>query len=665
MSDNQGMSCLPARQMSRWFYVGPLALFVAASAYGVLEVHGDADTWIGLAAGRQILASPQVPTVDSFSFTCDGQPWYNQNWLTHACQYWLYFNISPDAVVYATWTLAASVFLFTLLAADWRSNTWFGAILAGAVVGLGCRDYLSARPATSGFFCLAALWALICAIEGRRDKRRWWPIVLLAPLLLIWGAAHGSFVFGYGLLGLYVAYSFVTRVIGARRAPASSPPASGRQMIGVISAMLVALVITVLFGPFGIENFTHGGKVAGSSIWRSVSEWLPPTVTGVHFPFVWRFWTILGAALGLLAVGGAYRLLARKKLVAGSSDVCPQISLFDLAGIAIGLGMTLWARRFVPIFLVLSAPPVLVLIVRLLGPMGAVWRGRLLRTTAVLAGVCAIGIGYQTASRAHADLGAGFVDRPQYNLLERVTRRDLTPLEAIEFLKSNQLELNLLIEWPLAGDVMLDAPSAKVFIDGRAQQLYDEQLYQEYRALLTFSDAPQPKLLQILDRRGVDAVLLRRWAPTAHLELALRSSPTWIPALLGRDYELFLRRESRGLKRLGQLLRRGEEWRPENLFAEASRGFVWRFTEPPDLQKALDCWIAGVRENIELGTVCFPQIVAAYVELGRYAEARSFVEMYERTISLPFSGMPEDLRQQLLESLAACRRYVDSAEKSP
>ena len=44
--------------------------------------------------------------------------------------------------------MSASVFDLVLLAAYWRSGTWLGALLAAAMVGLGCGDFLSARPAT-------------------------------------------------------------------------------------------------------------------------------------------------------------------------------------------------------------------------------------------------------------------------------------------------------------------------------------------------------------------------------------------------------------------------------------------------------------------------------------------------------------------------------------
>jgi len=44
-----------------WFRAGVVALFLFACFYGALEVHYSTDTWIGLAAGRQIMTEPTFP----------------------------------------------------------------------------------------------------------------------------------------------------------------------------------------------------------------------------------------------------------------------------------------------------------------------------------------------------------------------------------------------------------------------------------------------------------------------------------------------------------------------------------------------------------------------------------------------------------------------------
>jgi hypothetical protein len=82
-------------RLRAWLYTGlkallwggPILLFLAATAFGILEVHSSTDTWIGLAAGRQIYTADEFPKTDTFSYTFNGEVWYNQNWLTHLFQY--------------------------------------------------------------------------------------------------------------------------------------------------------------------------------------------------------------------------------------------------------------------------------------------------------------------------------------------------------------------------------------------------------------------------------------------------------------------------------------------------------------------------------------------------------------------------------------------------
>ncbi|RMF82668.1 MAG: hypothetical protein D6744_05820, partial [Planctomycetota bacterium] len=355
-------------------WIGPLLLFLAATVYGVIEVHSSTDTYIGLAGGRAIVealsAGEPFPVKDTFSYPFYGEPWLNQNWLTHVWQYWLYSTFGPDAVIWGTWAMSASIFLMTLLACWIRSDHLLGSLIAASFVAVGCHNFISARPATTGFFAISALALLIAALEGQREKRRWWPIAAAAVLLIVWGCAHGSFVFGYVVFGVYIAYwgilaiwrrflpqtgpaaffldavvavvtliatwwiafgtikgrflitpdmkaravMFVTlgaivstvflvwHFVRDRRRP---PAISGWQALGLLGALILAFTVTALAGPFGIENFTHGEKVAASETWRGVSEWNPPYAAGNHFPPVRSFWSIFAIAIAVLLVTGA------------------------------------------------------------------------------------------------------------------------------------------------------------------------------------------------------------------------------------------------------------------------------------------------------------------------------------------------------------------------
>ena len=102
-------------------------------------------------------------------------------------------------------------------------------------------------------------------------------------------------------------------------------------------------MLTILLGPFGLDNFTHGEKVAGSEVFRQVSEWNPPYAPGNHFPPVWRFWLILYGSVFGLFMAGLFWLLMRRGAEEIPTPETPQrlhTSLFDVAMIAIGLAMT-------------------------------------------------------------------------------------------------------------------------------------------------------------------------------------------------------------------------------------------------------------------------------------------------------------------------------------
>src|SRR5919199_1067528 len=48
------------------------------------------DFWWHMATGRIIATTGTIPTVDSFSYTRAGQPFYDQSWLAQLCMYGLH-----------------------------------------------------------------------------------------------------------------------------------------------------------------------------------------------------------------------------------------------------------------------------------------------------------------------------------------------------------------------------------------------------------------------------------------------------------------------------------------------------------------------------------------------------------------------------------------------
>lgn len=641
---------------------GPALLFAAACAFGVLEVHGSADTWVALGVGQRIAALGEVPRAEVFSYTAAGQPWVNQNWLAHLGIYWIYAHVSPAAVVWATWLAGIAIFAFVALAGRWRSGSRDGALVAAALAALGCRDFLSPRPATLGLLLLAALMAMLAALDGDGGRRRLWPTLALVPILVLWGATHGSFVFGYALLGLWAALALAAAV--ARRRPLA---AAARRVAGVAAVTAAALVTTAVAGPFGIANFLAGSRAGGSSAYRQVSEWLPPWDARADFPPMARFWWLLAAAAAAVLfarwlAGSRPRPRGRREAEPAAR---PDVDIFGLAVTALTLAMTLWARRFAPLFYICGAPPLLALVAGLARRAPAERLAAVARRACAAALLGAAAVAAVTALRARADLVARHAGRPELGLLERVTRYDATPVEALEYLRRNGVEVDLLVEWQWSGAVMFAAPNARVFMDARAQQAYDELDYLRFGALMLAESGSPSVFLRMLDgifpaplrRPGetqgprTDAVLLQVGGRARALLGALEGARDWVAVLVVRDAALFMRRQSPAVARLGALALRGEEWRPPGGGALVGRGDLLTAADPPRPDLALECWREALRLHPESGRSAYGRIVRTLAQTAGTAAAAAFVREESERLARGVAGLDAGARAALAAEL--------------
>ncbi len=642
-----------------------LLLVVAATAFTALTPQSSTDTLIGLAAGRQMAALGHVPHGDTFSFTFAGKTWLNQNWLTHRLQWWVYSHVSPNAVVYAAWLLIAGSLLLVVLATRWRAGTWLGGLAAAALVAFGSWQYLPPRPATTGFFCLAALWALLCAIEGQGARRRWWPVALVLPLLWFWGNAHGSFVFGFAMIAAYGGQWALLRLARPGRLRVSAA-----QIAGIAAGAAAALALVIFLGPFGLHNLTHGEKITGSQF-RLITEWRPPW-DRASFPPVWQFWLILGS--GLAALAGAWWLRrraarpgkARARAYATSSEASEEArrihtTPFDTVLVLGTLAMTLWARRFLPVFLLFAMPMLVTWLRKLTLGAPAFFHRQVRLFTAVVAAFGALALAGATWLRVH-DTFAGRGERfAGLDFLERFIGYNNAPRDAVEFLARNSLHVNLLTEYAQGGAIMFNAPQTKLYLDGRAQQLYGDKIFANYRGLFLQEDAPDRAVAAILDgfnydgtrtvEGRVDGVLLRRTDRLLHLWRSLSRLPDWELVLLSFDSALYLRKDSLPLRELTERARAGRAWWPGTPIAEASRGNVLAALSPPDSTGALAAYREAVARDPSMGLLCDRSIVMLLRHEGRAAEADAFIDSELRRLARPTEGLTEEQRQATLTLL--------------
>jgi hypothetical protein len=654
---------------------GFLVLFLAGCFTGMSGIHHTNDTWIALATGRYILEHHEVPTTDPFSYTFYGKHFFNQNWLTHVAFFWVYEHFGPAAVVVFFWLLTLTIYGMMLYACRIRARSWTAALLGAAVAAAASRHYLDIRPQISGYFLLAIFCAVLHYFCVPRPRQRWWPALLVFPILFVWGNAHGSFVFGYGLVAAFVGcwvlsqgFQWFRREM--RFTPGLGAPASLAQVITISGATLAAFVLTIAVGPYHWGNFVHPTLVGSSQVFRNVAEWHPPWEDIRSGLPVWPFWTAFYIMLGAVVLFGLLRLVPSKPEVLAKGRVVrepPMLTLFDLTLVGMGLGMAFWARRFAPLYYVCATPSVAVLLARLAYGMAPFVR-RYGRVALAVAGwVAAVIVVRMTVAVTYGDLVTKYVTAPPFDLLQRYTTAEQNPFDALELLRPVKGPIDILAEWTVAGLVMFELPQSRVCMDGRSQQVYDEEHYIRFTALFDPSRQDPAQIRQFLDQPWVngartDAVLLRYGGPdTIPLINLLAGSDEWVPVILSPRTTLFVRRGSTVLAELGALERAGQLHWPGYPSIPATRGFVLLATEPPDLERALAFMRTGVEADAGIGPLAYPKMQQVWQTLGRPAEGAAFFQREEqrlRTAPLPFE---EKQRQRMIQLANICFQQLQRA----
>lgn len=647
---------LQGARLPAWAWLGTVIFFLIACAFGVLEIHLSTDTWISLRAGKDILAAESFPKTDTWSYTAAGRPWLNQNWLSHVYFWLLYDKVAPDAVIIGTWALGVAFFVFVLFAVWLRTGSWLAATIAAALVAIASRDWLSARPATVQFFCVALTWLCLSAWLGQKTRPRWWPFVPLTIVFLVWPHAHGSFLFGFGLLGMFVVCANFPALLGRPRC------ITGRQTLAILGLIAAASVFGVVLSPYGLENITHPLVVAESKVFRTVGEWIPPFQYATYPP-VRRFWAALGVAgAGLLGV----LVLRLRASATAAATLTPAhrlpptalgVLLFDIASVGVGLTMALFARRFAPLLYILATPALVAAILRWAAPLPQRTRNRARRILTLATWPAAILAGYFATYWAYDDLVVGPPrDRP-YGLLERVTKLPYSPLDEIDFLARNNLAPRVFADWVLGGPLVFFAPETRVFIDGRSQQVFNEKLYLNYYNVTTAPEGTEPRILALLEASGTEAVLLSHGSRSTTLLNAVAASPDWYPVMASVRGQLFGQRDSAFVAELVRRDRAGDLWWPDTPEAEWAHGLL-AVMPPPEIARALRLWQSAVDRKVTLGMLCYFQIAKAYANLGQREAAQAYFAAQHQRVGAAENELAPDIRAKLLAEIESCQERL-------
>jgi hypothetical protein len=216
-------------------------------------------------AGDEILRAGALPAVDTWTFTIEGKPWLDQQWLAqvlfsvvHGLGGWELLFVARAGLVVAALGLLLGAMIER------------GAPIRVAAV-LALVAFLLAAPALALRPQLIAI-VLFCALLYISSVRWWRPYldVVAVLVVVVWANVHGSFV----LAPLVLGYIWLEDVVRGR---------PWRRSL----VMILAGTAATLVNPFGIGVWSYAASFGVDPVIReTVSEWqrtTPLTISGALF----------------------------------------------------------------------------------------------------------------------------------------------------------------------------------------------------------------------------------------------------------------------------------------------------------------------------------------------------------------------------------------------
>ena len=436
-------------------------------------LNSDGDLARHLGHGRYMLEHGGLIRHDPFSFTRAGAPFVGFEYGSQLL-YALADRVGglPAVALLAGLLIAAAYALLArlLLRLGVDPLLAYASVAVAAVLGVG---HWTARPHLFSYVAVVLLVGLL-------ERRPRGLIPLTAALCILWANLHGGFVYGWILIGLYLAGS-----------------AAELRWVRLYATMLATAIVATLINPHGLELHRHLFEFFGKQyLFDNTAEFTSPDF---HEASGKVFLVVLLLSLTSLAV----------------SRRCP--SLPHLLVICAGVALALISVRNIPLF-GLTAVPLLALHFdptwrRLPDPGG--FRGRFANTAGqtstwpwvapvlILACLLAISRGRLGSRTLIAD---GFDPT-------------IFPVAAVQHARSERLQGRLFTEFAWGGYVLYAWPEQKIFIDG-GTDFFGEELFREYATIKRLV----PGWRNRVRKWDLSLMLLRRESSLAH-ELA--REPTW------------------------------------------------------------------------------------------------------------------------------------------
>jgi len=256
------------------------------------HVLNDADIWWHLANARYLTTTHHFMHADPYSFTVNGQPWVNPEWLSEVPYWFGYVAFGLIGISIATFFGAAT----NVLLVYWRSYLKGGnagvALWTTMLAFLLMLVNINARTILFAYIALSVELAILEALDRGNSRLLWF----LPPLFCVWINLHGSWIIGLFLLVVYFVSGLFRFKKGMFDQQAMSRPVCNRFLIAIAASLALLFVNPygwrLVWNPFDMA-FNQNLNIA------NVQEWQPLNLA-------WFGAKAAVAAIGLMVVANAF-----------------------------------------------------------------------------------------------------------------------------------------------------------------------------------------------------------------------------------------------------------------------------------------------------------------------------------------------------------------------
>lgn len=471
-----------------------VVLLIFVIFFGAVGEIGEPDLWWHLRNAEHLATTHSFPNVDTYSFTAAGSPWLDHEWLSELIYYGA-FRTGGLRGIFAIYFVLAFVIFFLVyrLACDMGANPKTAAVLSIISILLA-RVSFGPRMLLFGW-----LWLVLVMLILQHDRAHPRLLWLLPPLFCLWINLHGSWVFGFVIVGAYILsglFSLEWGVIYSER----FAPGELKRLIAIAAASVAALFIN----PFGYKLVFYPFDLAlrQQTNINNIDEWAS---VDFHDP---RGKVVMLLLLGVLATALISRLRWR---------------LYDvlLAIFALYWGLTYSRMQF---FAALIFVPLLAQRVKLFPAYDPAKEKPWLNAAIILTVFIFIGVRF-----------------PSEASLQREVEK-LYPASALEYMQEHHLTDRVLNDYIFGGYMIWHTRDIKTFVDGRADLFVYNGVFDDY---VKFARIVAP--YEVLDKYRIRYVLIQPHSPRAYL---LRHSACWHFIFEDQRAILFERDESQDACRI-------------------------------------------------------------------------------------------------------------------